>query len=72
MNQRMTLPPLGPGASALIGAGVGYLGGLFGKGFLNGTQSHLDYLPEGHTDFVFATMSEKRRQRRWRAQRRGS
>jgi rod shape determining protein RodA len=34
-------------------------GGLFGKGFLNGTQSHLDYLPEGHTDFVFATMSEE-------------
>jgi rod shape determining protein RodA len=34
-------------------------GGLFGKGFLNGTQSHLDYLPEGHTDFVFASMSEE-------------
>ena len=34
-------------------------GGIFGKGFLAGTQSHLDYLPEGHTDFVFATMSEE-------------
>ena len=34
-------------------------GGLFGKGFLNGSQSHLDYLPEGHTDFVFATMVEE-------------
>ena len=34
-------------------------GGLFGKGFLNGTQSHLDYLPEGHTDFVFSTMAEE-------------
>jgi rod shape determining protein RodA len=34
-------------------------GGLFGKGFMNGTQSHLDYLPEGHTDFVFATMAEE-------------
>jgi rod shape determining protein RodA len=34
-------------------------GGLFGKGFLNGTQSHLDYLPEGHTDFVYATMAEE-------------
>ncbi len=34
-------------------------GGIFGKGFLNGTQSHLEYLPEGHTDFVFATMSEE-------------
>ncbi len=34
-------------------------GGIGGKGFLNGTQSHLDYLPEGHTDFVFATMAEE-------------
>jgi len=34
-------------------------GGIFGKGFLNGSQSHLDYLPEGHTDFVFATMVEE-------------
>ena len=34
-------------------------GGMFGKGFMNGTQSHLDYLPEGQTDFVFATMAEE-------------
>ncbi len=34
-------------------------GGVFGKGFLNGSQSHLEYLPEGHTDFVFATMAEE-------------
>ncbi len=34
-------------------------GGIFGKGFMNGTQSHLDYLPEGHTDFIFATMAEE-------------
>ncbi len=34
-------------------------GGLFGKGFGNGSQSHLDYLPEAHTDFVFATMAEE-------------
>ena len=34
-------------------------GGIFGKGFLQGTQSHLQYLPEGHTDFVFATMAEE-------------
>ncbi|GGB33136.1 rod shape-determining protein RodA [Sphingomonas metalli] len=34
-------------------------GGIWGKGFLNGTQSHLDYLPEGHTDFAFATMAEE-------------
>ena len=34
-------------------------GGIFGKGYLNGSQSHLDYLPEGHTDFVYATMVEE-------------
>ena len=34
-------------------------GGIWGKGYLNGSQSHLDYLPEGHTDFVFATMAEE-------------
>jgi len=34
-------------------------GGIFGKGYLNGSQSHLDYLPEGHTDFVFSTMVEE-------------
>src|SRR3546814_9581090 len=43
-------------SSDLIAIGSG---GIFGKGFLNGTQSHLDYLPEGHTDFVFATMAEE-------------
>ncbi|MDI1296425.1 MAG: rod shape-determining protein RodA [bacterium] len=34
-------------------------GGVWGKGFMQGTQSHLQYLPEGHTDFVFATMAEE-------------
>ncbi|WP_326525087.1 rod shape-determining protein RodA [Sphingomonas sp.] len=34
-------------------------GGLTGKGFLQGSQIHLDYLPEGHTDFAFATMVEE-------------
>ncbi|AIT79044.1 rod shape-determining protein RodA [Novosphingobium pentaromativorans] len=34
-------------------------GGIFGKGFGNGSQSHLQYLPEPHTDFVFATMAEE-------------
>jgi rod shape determining protein RodA len=32
---------------------------MFGKGFGSGSQSHLDYLPEAHTDFVFATMAEE-------------
>lgn len=57
---------LDPGADPL---GTGYhitqskiaigSGGFFGKGFGNGSQSHLDYLPEAHTDFVFATMAEE-------------
>ena len=34
-------------------------GGFLGKGFGHGSQSHLDYLPEAHTDFVFATMAEE-------------
>ena len=34
-------------------------GGIWGKGYLNGSQSHLKYLPEGHTDFVFATFVEE-------------
>ncbi len=34
-------------------------GGFFGKGFGQGSQSHLNYLPESHTDFVFATMAEE-------------
>jgi rod shape determining protein RodA len=34
-------------------------GGLYGKGWLNGTQSQLDFLPERHTDFIFAVFSEE-------------
>ncbi len=34
-------------------------GGIFGKGFLNGTQSHLQSLPEQHTDFIFSAMAEE-------------
>jgi rod shape determining protein RodA len=34
-------------------------GGVWGKGYLQGSQSHLDYLPEGHTDFIFAAMVEE-------------
>lgn len=51
--------PLGTGyhiIQSMIAIGSG---GIAGKGLLGGTQSHLDYLPEGHTDFVFATMAEE-------------
>jgi len=34
-------------------------GGLFGKGFLQGTQSHLNFIPEKHTDFIFTVLSEE-------------
>jgi len=34
-------------------------GGFIGKGWLHGTQSHLDFLPEGHTDFIIAVLSEE-------------
>jgi len=34
-------------------------GGVYGKGWLNGTQSNLDFLPERHTDFIFAVLAEE-------------
>ncbi|MBU0501273.1 MAG: rod shape-determining protein RodA [Gammaproteobacteria bacterium] len=34
-------------------------GGLYGKGWLNGTQSHLEFIPERHTDFIFSVFSEE-------------
>ena len=34
-------------------------GGWEGKGWMNGTQSHLDFLPESHTDFIIAVLSEE-------------
>lgn len=34
-------------------------GGLFGKGWMNGTQSHLNFLPESHTDFIIAVLAEE-------------
>ena len=34
-------------------------GGLEGKGWLNGTQTHLEFIPERHTDFIFAVFSEE-------------
>ena len=34
-------------------------GGIYGKGWLNGTQSQLDFLPERHTDFIFSVLAEE-------------
>jgi rod shape determining protein RodA len=53
------LDPLGAGyhiTQSKIAIGSG---GATGRGFLEGSQSHLFYLPEPHTDFVFATMAEE-------------
>lgn len=35
-------------------------GGINGKGFLGGTQSHLNFLPESHTDFIFSVINEEK------------
>lgn len=54
-----TQDPLGAGyhtAQASIAIGSG---GVVGKGWLNGTQTHLDFLPERHTDFIFAVYGEE-------------
>jgi rod shape determining protein RodA len=51
--------PLGAGyhiAQSKIAIGSG---GVFGKGWLNGTQAKLDFLPESHTDFIFSVYSEE-------------
>jgi rod shape determining protein RodA len=34
-------------------------GGILGKGWGNGTQTHLEFIPERHTDFIFAVLSEE-------------
>ncbi|MDR3221019.1 MAG: rod shape-determining protein RodA [Candidatus Accumulibacter sp.] len=52
--------PLGAGyhiiqSTIAIGAG-----GPFGRGWLQGTQTHLEFIPERHTDFIFAVFSEER------------
>lgn len=65
-QQKRILTLLDPGRDPL-GAGYHILqssialgsGGLSGKGWLNGTQAHLDFLPERHTDFIFAVFGEE-------------
>jgi len=54
-----TSDPLGRGfhtIQAIIAVGSG---GFFGKGWREGTQSHLEFIPEKHTDFVFAVFAEE-------------
>jgi len=54
-----TQDPLGSGYHTIQSTIALGSGGLFGKGWLHGTQTHLDFLPERHTDFIFAVFGEE-------------
>jgi rod shape determining protein RodA len=51
--------PLGTGYNTIQAKIAIGSGGLFGKGWFNGTQAHLEFLPERSTDFIFAVMGEE-------------
>ncbi|MEE9590453.1 MAG: rod shape-determining protein RodA [Hyphomicrobiaceae bacterium] len=51
--------PLGKGYQVLQSKIALGSGGISGKGFLNGTQSQLDFIPEKHTDFIFTMLAEE-------------
>ena len=51
--------PLGAGYTIIQSKIAVASGGLFGKGWLGGSQSQLHFLPESHTDFIFATFAEQ-------------
>lgn len=51
--------PLGAGYQIIQSKIAIGSGGIWGKGFLKGSQSYLDYLPEKHTDFIFTLFSEE-------------
>ena len=54
-----TRDPLGKGFHIIQGMIAIGSGGLFGKGFMAGTQTHLEFIPERTTDFIFAVYSEE-------------
>ncbi|HZD21733.1 MAG TPA: rod shape-determining protein RodA [Burkholderiales bacterium] len=54
-----TTDPLGAGYHIIQSTIAVGSGGLWGKGWLNGTQAHLEFIPERHTDFIFAVFSEE-------------
>ena len=54
-----TRDPLGRGFHIIQGMIAIGSGGLFGKGFMAGTQTHLEFIPERTTDFIFAAFSEE-------------
>jgi rod shape determining protein RodA len=51
--------PLGKGFHTLQSMIAIGSGGIFGKGWMKGTQTHLEFIPEKHTDFIFAVFSEE-------------
>ena len=51
--------PLGAGYHTLQSTIAMGSGGLFGKGWLHGTQAHLEFIPERHTDFILAVFAEE-------------
>ena len=51
--------PLGAGYQIIQSKIAVGSGGLYGKGFLKGTQGYLEFLPEKHTDFIFTLYSEE-------------
>ncbi|HEV8097290.1 MAG TPA: rod shape-determining protein RodA [Burkholderiales bacterium] len=51
--------PLGAGYHTIQSTIAVGSGGIFGKGWLQGTQAHLEFIPERHTDFIFAVYSEE-------------
>lgn len=53
------IDPLGAGYTVIQSKIAIGSGGFWGKGWLSGTQSQLHFLPEAHTDFIFATFSEE-------------
>ena len=53
------IDPLGAGYTMIQSKIAIGSGGIFGKGWLSGTQSQLHFLPESHTDFIFATFTEE-------------
>ncbi|MFH1799183.1 MAG: rod shape-determining protein RodA [Candidatus Omnitrophota bacterium] len=54
-----SLDPLGAGYTIIQSKIAVGSGGIFGKGWLNGTQSYLKFLPERHTDFIFSVIGEE-------------
>lgn len=53
------IDPLGAGYNVIQSRIAVGSGGLWGKGFLAGTQSRLNFLPESHTDFIFSVFAEE-------------